>query len=535
MKEKRKRKQILKRSLIALMAIALVFPMMITGCGDGGGRGGGGDGDGPTPIRFFRVAVTQNPETDRVLIELQERTNTVIEFVTAPWDQEATRVATILASGEEIDIISFAPAGFIEYSRNGVFIQLDEKLQGDRERWFNLYTLAYSDLFSHVLVDGNVHGIPMPVQPGGGWIAGIRRDWLDNVGLDVPRTHEDLYDVFYAFRNNDPTGTGRETFAMTVAQIFNSWWFLVNTHSRPIGWNVDADGNLYRVETGPGRREAYRFMKRLFDDGLMNRDVITIRDRDLDINDFIVGNTGIAFSPMWAKTLEDVRSNHPEAEIELLFPIPHNPEFTDGASTSTAGWQWMTSVFPATGNNPERAMDLLEYLHSPSGRKLMSVGIEGIHYEREENSVFFGINLEEQGRDWDPADGEGPTGHPLWWGLSSTINGIIDFRTYEHDLLAGLQNASTFVMYEDLVRNPFWDQRKLLTTLSAEEQVPIWLESGSEHGGRLQGIRQEFEARMLLESADDFDAIWDEYVATMMANGLAEMYEEALAWWTANR
>ena len=531
--KERKLNPILKRILVAVMALALTLPMVV-GCGNGGGRGGAGDGEGPTPIRFFRVAVTQNPEADRVLIELQERTNTRIEFVTAPWDQEATRVATILASGEEIDIISFAPAGFIEYSRNGVFRQLDEFLQGDRERWFNLHTLAYADMFSHMKVDGNVHGIPMPVQPGD-WVAGIRTDWLENVGLDIPTTPDELYEVFYAFRNNDPTGTGRDTFAMTVAQIFMSWNFLLLTHSPPVNWNVDSAGNLYYVGTGHGVREAYRFMKRLYDDGLMNRDVITIRDRDIDINDFTVGNTGIAFSPMWVKTLEDLRRNQPEAEIALLFPIPHDPALTNGAFGSSTGWQWMTSVFPATGNNPEVAMDLLEFLHSEEGRILMSVGIEGIHFEREENGVFFGVNLEEQAQDWDPADGEGPTGHPLWWGLASTINGVIDFRTYEHDLLAGLQNASTFVTYEDLQRNPYWEQRKFGSSITFVEQVPVMLESASEHGGRLHGIRQEFEARMLLEPAEDFDAIWDEYVATMMANGLAEMYEEALAWWTANR
>ena len=524
------------RLLAGLTALMLV----LSACGSGGAGGAsasGGD-DGPTELRFFRVAVTQDPTKDRVLLELQKRTNTKIEFVTAPWDQEATKVNTLLASGEVIDIISLADGGvdYFSYARNGILLPLDDMLKNNKERYFALHTIAYADMYSHLLVDGNAHGVPLICQPGGGWIAGIRKDWLDNVGLGVPKTHEELYEVFRAFRFDDPDGNGvQDTYAMTVAQIFSSWWFLVNTHSRPVGWDIDANGNLYHVETGPGRKEAYRFMKRLYDDDLMNKDVFTIRDRDLDINDFSAGNTGIAFSPMWAKTLEDVKANNPEAEIEIMFPVPHNPAFTDGASTNTTGWYWMINVLPNTCRNPERALDLLEYLHSDEGRMLLSVGIEGIHYEREEGSVFYGINSAEQDKDWDPKDGEGPTGYPLWWGLVSTINGTVDFRSYENDLLSGLQNCSTFVMAEDLAKNPYWEQRKLITTVSAIEQVPVKLEAGSEHSGRLGSIRQEYETRLILEPASEFDAIWDEYVQVMYDNGLQEIWDEAYAWWSGNK
>ena len=36
----------------------------------------------------------------------------------------------------------------------------------------------------------------------------INQTWLDNLGLDVPTTTEELYTVLKAFKENDPNGNG---------------------------------------------------------------------------------------------------------------------------------------------------------------------------------------------------------------------------------------------------------------------------------------------------------------------------------------
>ena len=44
------------------------------------------------------------------------------------------------------------------------------------------------------------------------WIFGacslIRQDWLDKLNLKAPTTVDELHDVLYAFRNEDPNGNG---------------------------------------------------------------------------------------------------------------------------------------------------------------------------------------------------------------------------------------------------------------------------------------------------------------------------------------
>ena len=494
-------------------------------------------GEAPVEIRFFRVAVTQDPTKDRVLLELQKRTNTKLEFVTAPWDQQGTKVNTMLASGEVIDVISmdYDQVNYNGHARNGTILQLDEYLK-DTDRYLIESTIAYDDVFKKFLVDGNVYGIPCINQPGGGWVAGIRKDWLDKVGLELPKTPEDLYLVFKAFKEQDPDGNGvDDTIGMTTAQIFDSWRVFMDAYSPPVNFLTGDGGDLIYRDVSEQRKKSLALVKRLYDEDIINKDMFTIRDRDLCLNDFTAGRCGIGFSPMWAKSLSEVKANFPEAEIELLYPTPHDPAYTNGATTNASDWSWLINVLPKSCRNPERVLDLLEYMNTEEGRKLMCTGIEGIHYQSYADGVFTGISQAEQDADWDVKDGEGPTGHPLWWGLVSTINGPVDFETYRGNLAEGLRNCGTFVSAEDKENNPFYEQRKLITTIPGEDACPARLDSLSQYGGKLKSIREEYEARLVLEPAANFDAIWEEYVEQMNANGLGEIMTEAEAWKAENQ
>ena len=78
------------------------------------------------------------------------------------------------------------------------------------------------------------------------------------------------------------------------------------------------------------------------------------------------------------------------------------------------------------------------------------------HYEQDgEVGIFYGVSAGAQGKDWDPAKAEGPTGSPMWWGMVSTINGIIPFDQYD-SLEEALKHAVMFVSKEEYDSNPYW-------------------------------------------------------------------------------
>ncbi len=484
----------------------------------------------PVELRIFRVAVTQDPTKDRVLLELQKRTNTKLEFITTPWDQYVTKSNTMLASKEKVDIIALEDSqlNYPKLARSGILTPLDDLLNSSK--YPNLKAIATDPLFKKYLIDGKIYGIPQLTQPSAGWIAGIRTDWLKNVGLPMPRTPEDLYNVFKAFKEDDPDQNGLDdTLAMYVTP-FDPWGFLMTAFVQPVAFKEE-NGSIVYTATSPEYKKALQFIKRLYDDGLINKDFITIKDKDISINQFIAGKTGIAYSPMWSKTLEATLQNSPQATIELLFPIPHDPASTNGATANDSQWNWMVNVMPSTSKNVEKSLEFLEFMTTDEARKLMSVGIEGIHYDFYKDGVFYGIKAEEQNKDWDPANGEGPTGHPLWWGMINTINGTIDYQGNTGNLMKALQETTTFVSEEDKKSNPYYEQRKLITTVMAHEAVPVILESRSKYAGKLASVRDEYSAKIILGAQADFDKNWDEYVKRMYDSGATEVVAEATEWY----
>ena len=490
--------------------------------------------DEPVPISFFRVAVQQNPQEDRLLLELQKRTNTKLTIITAPWDQEGAKVMTMLSSGDKVDIISLAvgQVNYPELCRDGMFYQLDDLLAT------GLYPiekkLAYADIYyKKYNVDGKVYGIPLPIQPGDQNNI-IRSDWLEAVGLDMPKTPDDMYEVMKAFKENDPDGNGvDDTLGRYVSFANHGLYAIFNMFMCAFNGFDMIDGKIAYNFSSPKYYKALKYTQRLYNEGLINSDFATIKDYDYILNQFCAGRAGMGESPMIVSSLESLRQLEPDAQIELLVPLPHD-DGTNGANCNDSSWDWMLNVLPITGSNPEKAMEFLEYCNSEEGRKLLCVGIEGIHYESYKDGVFYGLNQEEQDKDWDREKGEGPTGSPIWWGMTSTINGVIPFDKYD-TVEEALRNPITFVKAEDKESNPYWDMRRIGSEISYHNPIPVGIPEMQEIQGDVNSLLEEFSCKMIIAPDDAaFDALWDEYLTRLDNYGMGEAVSAAQAWYDAN-
>jgi hypothetical protein len=278
-------------------------------------------------------------------------------------------------------------------------------------------------------------------------------------------------------------------------------------------------------------------VNKLYREGLINQDLFTINDKNYVRYQFSAGVSGWVTSPMIAGDYNELLKVQPGAKIDLMSPLPHTAN-SIGAYAGDASWNWMQDVLPATCSNPEKVLDLLEYLHSEEGRKLMCVGIEGTHYQSyaaaDEAGVFQGISAEEQAKDWDPAKGEGPTGSPMWWGMVSTINGTIPFDQYD-SMEEALRHATMFVSDKELASNPYWDMRKRGSLLTNHNPVPATIPEMMTIQADLTSVREEYEAKIIQADPSQIDALWNEYLAYTDSIGLADGVTAAQTWYDANK
>ena len=60
----------------------------------------------------------------------------------------------------------------------------------------------------------------------------IRKDWLENLGLEEPKTIDEFYNVLKAFTKDDPDGNGKDdTYGLVASKFTGPWdnmqvWFV---------------------------------------------------------------------------------------------------------------------------------------------------------------------------------------------------------------------------------------------------------------------------------------------------------------------
>lgn len=163
-------------------------------------------------------------------------------------------------------------ANVVQAAKDGAFWDLTEFLE-DKEKYPNLAYMS-EDVAKAFTVNGQLVGIyrSRPIGRNG---LGYRADWAEKLGLAEPKTVEDIYNMMYAFTYDDPDGNGKDdTYGLCLCKytgpldIIQTWFGVGNQ------W-VEKDGQLVPVHQTEEYMEALKWMKKMYDDGLVYRDWAT--------------------------------------------------------------------------------------------------------------------------------------------------------------------------------------------------------------------------------------------------------------------
>ena len=101
----------------------------------------------------------------------------------------------------------------------------------------------------------------------------IRKDWLQAVGMEMPKTWEELYEVCHAFTYNDPDGNGvNDTYGLTGDGMGTLRYFFASTGSANRYWNKDAEGNWYFGALADENVKVLEWLRKMYEDGSIDPD-----------------------------------------------------------------------------------------------------------------------------------------------------------------------------------------------------------------------------------------------------------------------
>ncbi|MDR6549042.1 extracellular solute-binding protein [Paenibacillus qinlingensis] len=226
--------------------------------------------------------------------------------------------------------------------------------------------------------DGKLYDIAVLGKLEVNWVFMVRTDWLKKLGLEAPKTTDELFAVAKAFTEKDPDGNGKnDTYGLTLGGGYNQkvidFMFGV-----PVFSNYNSkDGNLqYSWEN---QQASLTFKKKLFQENAIDKDFAADTTGDKAKRDFLNGKLGFYTGGVpSAIEMETLLKNDPNAVVTpILLPKSSFGQFSPPVTSPVQN----AAVVNAKAKDPVAVIKYLDFLTKESTQKALKWGIEGEHYK----------------------------------------------------------------------------------------------------------------------------------------------------------
>ncbi|RTE10354.1 extracellular solute-binding protein [Paenibacillus whitsoniae] len=391
----------MKRKLITLsvLAVALAGVSLLAACGkeEGGAPAASGD---------TKVQGTAAPEKrGKISTTIYDRGNMVPEegtldknrwtdyinkngpvdvtFVPIPRTKPEDKLNVMFASGEAPDLIQ-------DYDGKNRSTWYESKQLLPLDDLIDKYSVEYKALLQKYPLlrkygtrsDGKLYDIAVLAKLDVNWVYLVRTDWLKKLGLEAPKTTDELMTVAKAFTEKDPDGNGKnDTYGLSLGGGYNNkvidFMFGV-----PVFSNYTLkDGNIqYAWEN---QQAGLEFKKKMFQEGVIDKDFAADTNGDKAKRDFLNGKLGFYVGPLPSTIeMETLMKNDPNAQLSpILLPKSPYGQFSPPLSAPIQN----AAAVNAKAKDPVSVIKYIDYLEKESTYKALKWGIEGEHYKLDAN------------------------------------------------------------------------------------------------------------------------------------------------------
>ena len=277
--------------------------------------------------------------------------------------------------------------------------------------------------------DGEMMAIPAPNITAGGvnemW---IRQDWLDNLGLEAPRTWDEMVAVAEAFVKEDPDGNGKKDTAglaeRAFGAVFGAYGLRCVTGGKP-GFKVEEmqlgeDNVPFFPYIHPDAKKALAKLHDWYEKGIVDKEFITGENHGGYTwlsHSFMNGKIGLTSAQPyhylnastdtsdennWGVCMKELKGLNPDADI-VIGPAPVGPDGKSG----TEGWNLtgrLTCLTTKAVSDPRKVDAFLAmldaYYADMDYARLVNYGLEGKHFEMTDNGpvrIMEGTELRKEG------------------------------------------------------------------------------------------------------------------------------------------
>lgn len=326
-------------------------------------------------------------ENDNIFIDyLREHTGYNLQWMIGPKEDADQKFNLMMSSGDTPDMARIGKGLFTTYANQSLLTPLDDAL-AETGSYFT--SNLDDDLWLAVRnADAETLAIPLPASYTAGSSFAYRKDWLDSLGLEIPKTTDDLVEVLKAVQAAAPAGEATiPLMAAGADRAFGGLYGILGAYG--VGNDdVDENGVFTFSSVTEQMRECLLFLADLHEQKLIGNNYAV--NKGANVKESFSGGLVFMAELGWA----DARSvdpalveNVPEAEFQYITEPLVGP-YGDSGYTQPSPIQTYNIVPIHNADNAVYVVDFLNKFTDPEIMKFITYGPEGEYFE-EKDGVFY--------------------------------------------------------------------------------------------------------------------------------------------------
>ena len=245
-------------------------------------------------------------------------------FEAANGDAYDQKVSMSIATGDIPDIMKVDATTLKQLVENDMIEDLSESYKDcATDKIKEMYDSYGGRALESATFDGKLMALPSTQCANVPTMLWLRQDWMDKLGLQAPKTMDDVENILQQFVTKDPGNNGSgKTIGLVgssnIGGVYGGLFQMDNVLSLynafPGQW-IEEDGKVVFGSTTDNMKKGLEKVSQLFKKGLIDPQM-AVREGD-DITSLIInGQCGAFFGPWWAPDypLNDAKKLNPDAQ-----------------------------------------------------------------------------------------------------------------------------------------------------------------------------------------------------------------------------
>jgi len=353
----------------------------------------------PIKLKFMVSKSSTQPVYGDCLVwtEYEKMTNIDIEWEEVLSSAITERRNLILASDQDLPD-AFYRCGFSEKEvqkngSEGTFIRLNDLIDNYMPNFKGVLEKMPSVRKSLPNVNGDIYSIAgvsdspeVELNPK----LYLNKKFMDKVGVQLPKTTDELYTVLKAMRENDANGNGKDDEIPLTAQSWSAIvralkgaFGLMNKGTRHEHVDLDPKTNTLRfIPTSPEFRQLIEYVNKLYTEKLIDNQIFEMTGGS-NTSANIIAKSGLDLVGGFVYTSLAISSDETKKDfvgLEEALEGPNGDKQWNCMRPNTVA----KSAFVITKTNPypEATARWIDYFYSEEGARMYYMGVEGVSYRK---------------------------------------------------------------------------------------------------------------------------------------------------------